>query len=126
MITAQTPRVRIDKWLWAVRLFKTRSLAQRAIEAGHVRLNENRTKPSHLVVVGDCVAVRQGSRLLRIVVEGTTSIRRTASIAQAHYAETEESLQQRADTGTSSAASRTGGRPTKQNRRRIDRFRDMQ
>lgn len=122
--TVSNPRVRIDKWLWAVRFFKTRSLAQRAIEAGHVLLNEKRIKPSHCVEIGDLIDIRLGSRHLTLAVDGVTSVRGSATIAQTHYSETVESQQRNTEEKASMVATRVGGRPTKQNRRRIDRLRD--
>ena len=120
------PRIRIDKWLWAVRIFKTRSLSHHAIRAGHIRLNDERIKPSHSVAIGDRIDILQGNRSLTIVVDSVTSIRSSAPIAQTHYSETEESLRRRSEEKTSNAGTRIGGRPTKQDRRRIDRLRDTQ
>lgn len=122
--TVSQPRVRIDKWLWAVRFFKTRSLAQRAIEAGHVRLNEKRMKPSHCVQIADLIDIRLGGRHLTLVVGSVTSVRGSATIAQTHYSETVESQQRNIEEKASMVATRVGGRPTKQDRRRIDRLRD--
>ena len=120
-------KLRIDKWLWAARFYKTRSLASLEIDKGRVRLNGLQAKPSREVKVGDTVALRQGTTVRTLVVLGLSSQRGAAPVAQLLYAETEESVQltaqaaeQRRLTGDP-AGSPELGRPTKRDRRDIDK-----
>ena len=121
--------VRIDKWLWAARFFKTRALAQAAVIAGKVRLHDERIKPAKEVKVGDALTIRVGEYAWRIVVFALAARRGPADAARKLYAESEESIALRAaqiaerKAGGSLAGERKG-RPTKRERRQIIRFRE--
>lgn len=88
-------QVRLDKWLWAARFYKTRSLAREMVEGGKVHYNGQRTKPSKIVEVGAILALRQGSDLKTIQVLAISEQRRSATEAQQLYQETEESIVKR-------------------------------
>lgn len=88
-------QVRLDKWLWAARFYKTRSLATDAIAGGKVHLNQARVKPSKRVVLGDEVRIRKGQFEWTIVVQGLSEKRGSATQAQQLYAETQASLESR-------------------------------
>lgn len=122
-------RLRLDKWLWAARFFKTRSLAKAAIEGGKVRLDGQRVKVSKEICVGDILQVRQGWDEKTVVVQALSDQRRGAPEAQALYRETAESLEKReAEAAARKAAGgmieRPAHRPTKKQRRQIHRFKD--
>ena len=122
-------KLRLDKWLWAARFFKTRSLAKAAIEGGKVRLDGQRVKVSKEISVGDTLQVRQGWDEKVVVVQALSDQRRGAPEAQALYRETEESLDKReAEAAARKAAGgmieRPAHRPTKKQRRQIHRFKD--
>jgi ribosome-associated heat shock protein Hsp15 len=124
--TAQ-PRQRLDKWLWAARFFKTRSLAAEAITGGKVKLNGNTAKPAREIKAGDLLELCIGHAQWTVNVVALNEYRRPASEAQQLYAETEESRVQRAQaTEERSMAPAPGadlkGRPTKRDRRQIQRF----
>ena len=128
---ASTPgRVRIDKWLWAARFFKTRSLAADAVTAGKIEVNEERVKPAKLVQVGDSVSVRLGPYLHVVHVRAISERRGPASVAATLYEETAESSTARAKLAEQLRMAPAAfvyeekGRPTKRDRREIDRFRD--
>lgn len=87
--------VRIDKWLWAARFFKTRSIAQDALSLGRVLLDGQRLKASREVKVGDCLRITRGDETLEVIVKALSSVRGPASEAQKLYDETLESLQKR-------------------------------
>ena len=120
-------KLRIDKWLWAARFFKTRSLAADAVEKGHVRIGGANVKPAKDVRVGDLVEVEIERIVWQVEVLGVCDVRGPASVAQTLYAETEESKvkrqveQERRKTYREPAAA-MHGRPTKRDRRTIDRF----
>jgi len=117
--------MRIDKWLWAARFFKTRSLAVQAIEAGHVSVNEERAKPAKALHVGDRVVVRRPPFEHVVVVKGLSEQRGSAAIAAALYAETEESRARRAVLSAemkSLPQPRFKGRPTKKTRRDYEKW----
>ena len=118
--------VRIDKWLWAARFFKTRSLATTAVEGGKVKLNGGRTKPSHGVKEGDTLEVDNGSTEWQVVVKALSEQRGSATIAQTLYAETEESVERRRQESEKrkffhEPGAAIKGRPTKRDRRALDR-----
>jgi ribosome-associated heat shock protein Hsp15 len=117
--------LRLDKWLWAARFFKTRSLAQQAIESGRVNLNRERVKPSHVLRLEDSVSVRVGEFEWRVLVKGLSERRGPAIEARKLYEETAESRaerERRAELRRWSAEPAAGikGRPTKRDRRRLE------
>ena len=119
--------LRIDKWLWAARFFKTRSLATAAIHAGHVKLNGHTVKPARELRVGDTLDVAVGDAVWTLVVAGLNEQRRPASEAQQLYTETEQSRAQReaareARRLAPTPGSDLRGRPTKKDRRKIRGF----
>ncbi len=122
--------VRLDKWLWAARFFKTRGLAKAAIEGGKVRCAGERCKPSREPKVGDELLIRQGDDERLVLVCGLSSARRGASEAQQLYAETAESIVRREQAAAMRKAGALGmtteGRPTKKQRRQIHGFLDAQ
>ena len=121
--------VRLDKWLWAARFFKTRSLAQQAVAAGRVKLNGERIKAAHAVKPGDGLAIRIAEFEWSIVVRSLSAQRSPAPQAQLLYEESEASRaarQKRADQrrwGTEPSL-QLKGRPTKRNRRLMEKFAD--
>ncbi len=122
-----TPRVRIDKWLWAARFFKTRSLAAEAVSGGKVHVNEARVKPARAVQVGDTISVRKGPYELVVVVRGLSSQRGPAKEAVLLYEETADSISKREALTAQRKASlldapRPERKPSKRDRRRIVRF----
>jgi ribosome-associated heat shock protein Hsp15 len=129
---AESPRVRIDKWLWAARFFKTRSLASDAVSGGKVELNGERAKPAKVVQVGDTLRVRNGPYEHVIIVRALSEQRGPASVAQTLYEETEESkatrekLSQQLRIAPARFVFEEGGRPTKKDRRDLNRFIDRQ
>jgi ribosome-associated heat shock protein Hsp15 len=121
--------VRIDRWLWAARMFKTRSLAARAIGGGKVRLNDDRPKTGAAVRIGDVVRVRHGPIERTLVVAGLAERRGPASAATALYEETAESRARRRAREAQLRSMpetpfRGKGRPTKKERRDLDRLKD--
>ncbi|MFN0039040.1 MAG: RNA-binding S4 domain-containing protein [Burkholderiales bacterium] len=121
-------RIRIDKWLWAARFYKTRSLAAAAVEGGKAQLNGERVKPSKLIKTGDSLVIRNGPFTWTITVAALSERRGSASIAALLYAESEESRGARAEKAAMIKAERqsspdhAGGRPTKKARRQLIRF----
>ena len=120
-------RLRIDKWLWAARFFKTRSLAAQAVESGKVRLDGDRVKPAKTLRVGDELTIHIGRLEWVVAVRGLSAQRRSAPEAQLLYEEREESRARRADAIAARKAGSGGiraerGRPTKKDRRMIRRF----
>ena len=117
-------RLRIDKWLWAARFYKTRSLAARAVEGGKVKLNGERVKPAKEVKAGDELELRSGELRWLVEVRGVALRRGPAAEAALLYAESDESRVRREHM---IAMRRAGphpahGRPTKRDRRMIRRF----
>lgn len=118
-------RVRLDKWLWAARLFKTRSLAADEIGRGRVSVNSLEAKPAREVRPGDRIEIRQGAHRRTVVVLALSGLRGPAPVAQALYAETAESVSARAAAleqrrqGVEPAAALQQGRPTKRDRRQL-------
>ena len=115
---------RLDAWVWAVRMAKTRSAANEAVKAGRVRLNGDAAKPSARVVVGDRVEVRRGT--WRLEVEGLElrSKRVGAPLAEASYRVLSEDRPERAGpVATWAQRDRGSGRPTKRDRRQLERWR---
>jgi ribosome-associated heat shock protein Hsp15 len=120
-------RVRIDKWLWAARFFKTRSLAKAAIEGGKVQCNGERCKGSREISAGMCLSIRQGFDEVTVLVKAVSEQRRGAPEAALLYEETAESKAAREAAAAQRRAEHAGmdthsGRPTKQDRRMIHRM----
>ncbi len=118
--------MRIDKWLWAARFFKTRSLASDELQKGRVKVNALQAKPSKEIKVGDVLIVRQGAYFKTVKVLSMNPTRGSASVAQLMYEETLESMELRArqalefKNSREPALSIEHGRPTKRHRREID------
>lgn len=130
-VSAQLPstvaRVRIDKWLWAARFFKTRSLAKQAIEGGKVHCNGQHCKCSREIEVGFVLDIRQGFDERKVIVKKLSEQRQGAPLAAELYEETPESISLRTALAAERKAQQAGepdsaGRPTKQDRRQIKRF----
>jgi ribosome-associated heat shock protein Hsp15 len=118
--------VRIDKWLWAARFFKTRSLATDAVDGGKVRLNGDRVKPARGVKVGDTLVIDNGSTEWEVLVQDLSDKRGSAAIAQTLYSETGQSIVKRQQQAEQRKFFREPGaalkgRPTKRDRRQLDR-----
>jgi ribosome-associated heat shock protein Hsp15 len=118
--------VRIDKWLWAARFFKTRSLAADAVDRGRVRIGGEPVKPARAVKVDDKIMVDNGADRWEVVVLALSDVRGSATIARTLYSETEESVVRRARDQEArrlfpEPGSAIKGRPTKRDRRALDR-----
>ncbi|GAA4327832.1 RNA-binding S4 domain-containing protein [Pigmentiphaga soli] len=118
---------RIDKWLWAARFFKTRTLAQEAVEAGQVRMGGDRIKPSRAVRPADVLQIRAGEQDWEVVVKGLSAQRGPAVFARTLYDETPQGLRRRLEAQALRRQNQDPslgikGRPTKQDRRSLDRF----
>ena len=117
--------VRLDKWLWAARFFKTRSRAKTAIDGGHVRLNGKRAKAAKEVKCGDTLDIRRGPDDFTVHVEAVAERRGSAAVAFALYRETEVSMAKRErEAALRRAAGRqtSYGRPSKRDRRRMEQL----
>jgi len=120
--------VRVDKWLWAARFFKTRSAATEAVLGGHVHVGGERAKPAKEIRVGDTLEIRRGEIRWTVAVTGIADRRGSATQAAALYEETPESLAAREQQRLERRLARPlgadlGARPTKQARRRIEALR---
>lgn len=129
-MTDIAPTVRLDQWLWAARFFRTRSLAKQAIETGRVEIDGQRAKASRAVRVGDRLGVMRGDERFDVDVLELSTERGSAPIAQALYAETDESKQRREQSRAERAAMRDGyrapeQRPDKRARRLIRALGDI-
>jgi ribosome-associated heat shock protein Hsp15 len=121
--------VRIDKWLWAARFFKTRSAAQQAIEGGKIRLNDEHTKPAKELKCGDELVIHIGAYEWTIEVLACSDKRGSATVARMLYRESEDSQAKRAVEVAkrrrfNEPASTLKGRPTKRDRRVLDEWKD--
>ena len=118
--------VRIDKWLWAARFYKTRALAIEAVKGGKIHLNNVRVKPSKSVSIGAVIKITHNSIERTVVVTGLSAKRGSATIARTLYKESEESIQARLAykemMKNASGGIRTDGKPTKKDRRLIHKF----
>ena len=127
MIDNAPPKLRIDKWLWAARFYRTRSLAAAAVEAGQVRVNGERVKPARAVHAGERVDVHKAGFAWDLEVLGVAERRGSAPEAAKLYAESETSRRTREEEVArrrAAAASdpRFDGRPTKRDRRKLEDF----
>lgn len=121
-------QVRLDKWLWAARFFKTRRAATDAVSGGRVHLNDARVKPAKEIRQGDVVEIKAGQLTWTVAVRGVSDRRGSASVAAMLYEETADSTARREQRTAELRLSRPlgadlGGRPTKQDRRRLEALR---
>jgi len=128
MTSTTLASVRIDKWLWAARFFKTRSLASKACELGRVRFNGQNAKPAREVRAGDMLRITNDGGDFEIEVLMLSEVRGPASVAQTLYRETEASRELREKVAAERRAARMfeqlpAGRPSKRDRRHIIQFR---
>jgi len=119
--------LRLDKWLWAARFFKTRSLAQQAVAGGRVKLNGERVKPAHALRPGDAILMRIEEIEWDIVVRALAQQRGSATVARTLYAESEAGLAERQRLTDlrrwgAEPALQLKGRPTKKDRRLLEKF----
>ena len=120
-------KVRLDKWLWAARFFKTRVLASEAVEGGKVHVNGQRCKPSRFVHVGDALEITRGVEQYKVIVRGLNQQRRPAQEAALLYEETVQSREQRVAAAqmrkfTHAGQQAPAKRPDKKDRRTLIRF----
>lgn len=120
--------VRVDKWLWAARFFKTRAKAKEAIDGGKVHMDGTRVKPSKEVSVGQQLVIRQGWDEKTVVITGLSAQRGNATAAALLYSETPESIAEREarhlQRQAAGSAAPAMGRPSKKDRRLIHQFRE--
>jgi len=122
-------RLRIDKWLWAARFYKTRGLAQTAVAGGKVKLNGERVKPAKEISAGDELVIRSGELVWAVTVVTLSAIRGPAAVARLLYAESEQSAARRT-AQLNDLRAQAGvrgdrkGRPTKRERRELERWRN--
>jgi ribosome-associated heat shock protein Hsp15 len=121
--------VRLDKWLWAARFYKSRTLAATAIEAGRVFVADERAKPARLIKVGENLKINREQERVELVVRGITDQRKSAPLARLLYEETAESLLARQTAAEnrrfySEPSQEIAGRPTKRNRRALERWKE--
>lgn len=128
-MTAKAEKIRIDRWLWAARFFKTRSMASHAVSGGKVHVNGARIKPARPVNIGDELRIRRGEQEFTVIVLGLNDKRRPAKEAQALYGETEESIAARESSQKEYHLQRAANliygpakRPDKRERRQIRSF----
>ena len=124
---AAPARVRLDKWLWVARFYRTRSLAALAITAGHVRVDDQRIKPSRLAAAGDRVVLRRDGLVWDIVVLALSDRRGDAAAAAQLYRESPQSIATRTEEiarrkAAAATAPTSPGRPTKRERRKLRAF----
>jgi len=124
---AEDEKIRLDKWLWAARFYKTRAIASQAVTGGKVHLQGQRIKPSRPVKINDCYQISRGQERFEVIVSAISGKRGPAKIAQTLYVETEESKKQReseAEKRKLAAMQRPSSdyRPNKQERRKIRQF----
>ena len=125
-----TDKVRIDKWLWAARFYKTRSLATDAVDGGKIQLNGESVKPAKTVKLGDEVRIRSGPYEFVVVVQGLAERRGSPAVAQALYEERADSvaarerLREQLRMAPAAFTYEEKGRPTKKDRRELQRFID--
>lgn len=124
-MVAGTDRIRLDKWLWAARFFKTRSLASQAIDLGRVRIEGERVKPAHEAKVGEMLDVQVGDHRLQVVIRALSTQRGPAGVARELYLETADSIasrDRRQQQRAAEPAQSIKGRPTKRDRRELGKI----
>lgn len=126
MSSEKSTGVRIDRWLWAARFFKTRSLTSTTVQGGHVQINNQRAKPSRLVKIDDHIVLQRGFEQYELVVTGLAEKRGSATIAATLFQETEASINDRVEKAAQRKAQYASEaqtpRPNKKQRRQIVRF----
>lgn len=127
--TEKIARVRIDKWLWAARFYKTRAQASEAVSGGHVHINGERSKPSHQIKIGDVLKITKAGATYMITVAGLSEQRGSAQVAQTLYAEDPESIGRREQERmlyklNAMASPRPVKRPDKRERRQLKAWLD--
>jgi ribosome-associated heat shock protein Hsp15 len=129
-MAGDTDKVRIDKWLWAARFYKTRSLATEAVDGGKIQVNGESVKPAKAVKLGDEVRIRTAPYEYVVVVQGLAERRGSPAMAQALYEEradsvaTRERLREQLRLAPAAFTYEEKGRPTKKDRRELQRFID--
>jgi ribosome-associated heat shock protein Hsp15 len=127
-MTGQDEKLRVDKWLWAARFYKTRSIAAEAVDSGKVLVNGARAKPAKTLKPGDELLIRVPGADYTVLVRALSDRRGPASEAVKLYSETEESKRKREEAKLTRTAPEPTmfirGRPTKRTRRQLDRFRE--
>ncbi len=126
----QEPKIRLDKWLWAARFYKTRSLAKAAVEGGKVHYNSQRCKPGKIIETGAQLTLRMSWQERVIVIDDISGQRRGAPEAERLYHETEDSVKRREDQALQRKTMQASQlpparRPSKKDRRTIQRFKDQ-
>ena len=121
--------VRLDKWLWAARFYKSRTIAASAIEAGLVHVGDDRAKPARLIKVGDKLKIHREQEHIELLVRGISETRRAATLARLLYEETPESMLARQTAAERrkyyvEPSQNIEGRPTKRDRRALERWRE--
>lgn len=122
-------KMRLDKWLWAARFYKTRSLAAQEIGKGRVLVNDAPAKPAREIMTGDCIRIRKDDPEIAVHVRALSAVRGPAPAARLLYEETPESIEHREAAAQlrrmapEPAASLTAGRPTKRDRRQLSQMR---
>lgn len=121
--------VRLDKWLWAARFFKSRTLAVTAIEAGRVLVSDERSKPARLIKVGERLKINREQERMELIVRGISEQRKSAPLAKLLYEETPESVLARQTAAENrrfynEPSREMAGRPTKRNRRVLERLKE--
>ncbi len=127
MSKTNNTNIRLDKWLWAARFFKTRGLAAAAVKGGKIRVNGGRAKPSRIIQVDDQLQIKRGDFSFEITVMALAEKRVSATQAKLLYSESQESIVQREELAETKrierkASVRYGGRPDKQGRRNLLRL----
>ena len=120
-------KIRLDKWLWACRFYKTRAIAKQAIEGGKIHYEGIKPKTGKIVKIGDTVKLRQGFDEKTVIVTELSDSRRNATFAQTLYQETEDSVIKRKEIAQMRklSAPATQGKPDKKQRRQIHRFKSQ-
>lgn len=121
--------VRLDKWLWAARFYKSRTIAASAIEAGRVHVGDDRAKPARLIKVGDKLKIHREQEHVGLFVRGISETRRAATLARLLYEETPDSMLARQTAAERrkyyvEPSQNIEGRPTKRDRRALERWRE--
>ena len=126
----EQPSVRVDRWLWAARFFRTRSLAKSAVAGGKVHVDDQRVKPAKELRIGQTVRIHNDSVVFTVVVQNLSEQRGSAAIAQTLYEETSNSVEQRQAAVSERRMTRAGlhipaQRPNKRDRRARNQLRDL-